>query len=113
MPYDEFLTERIRRAFLDQNAVFEEKKMMGGICFLVDGKMAAGVVKNKLMARIDPDLQDEALTRKGCTEMDFTHRPMKGFVFVEPEGTDMDTDLEYWIRLCLDFNPKAKSSRKK
>jgi TfoX/Sxy family transcriptional regulator of competence genes len=113
MPYDEFLTERIRSAFRDQNAIFEEKKMMGGICFLVDGKMAAGVVKNKLMARIDPDLQEQALSRKGCTEMDFTHRPMKGFVFVEPEGTDMDTDLESWVKLCLDFNPKAKASKKK
>jgi TfoX/Sxy family transcriptional regulator of competence genes len=113
MAYDEFLTERIRRAFQDKNAVFEEKKMMGGICFLVDGKMAAGVVKNKMMARIDPDIQEQALSRKGCTEMDFTHRPMKGFVFVEPEGTDLDADLEYWVRLCLDFNPKAKASKKK
>jgi TfoX/Sxy family transcriptional regulator of competence genes len=113
MPYDEFLADRIRRVFMDRNAVFEEKKMMGGVCFLVDGKMAAGVVKNKLMARIDPDVYDQALARKGCTEMDFTRKPMKGFVFVEPEGTDMDADLEYWIRLCLDFNPKAKASKKK
>jgi TfoX/Sxy family transcriptional regulator of competence genes len=113
MPYDELLTDRIRRAFHEQNAIFEEKKMMGGICFLVDGKMAAGVVKNKLMARIDPDFHQQALTRKGCTEMDFTHRPMKGFVFVEPEGMDLDDDLEYWIRLCLEFNPKAKASKKK
>ena len=113
MAYDEFLTDRIRKAFQDQNAIFEEKKMMGGVCFLVDGKMAAGVVKNRLMARIDPDIYDQALTRKGCVEMDFTRKPMKGFVFVESEGTDLDTDLDYWIRLCLDFNPKAKASKKK
>jgi TfoX/Sxy family transcriptional regulator of competence genes len=113
MAYDEFLTERIRRAFQDQHIAFEEKKMMGGVCFLVDGKMAAGVVKNKMMARIDPDIQEQALSRKGCTEMDFTHRPMKGFVFVEPEGTDLDADLEYWVKLCLEFNPKAKASKKK
>lgn len=113
MAFDEFLTDRIRKAFLDQHITAEEKRMMGGICFLVDGKMCAGVVKNKLMARIDPVKQDEALKRKGCVEMDFTGKSMKGFVFIEPEGTDMDADLDYWIRLCLDFNPKAKSSRKK
>jgi hypothetical protein len=113
MAYDEFLTERIRRAFQDQHAVFEEKKMMGGVCFLVEGKMAAGVVKNKMMARIDPEIHGQALTMKGVTDMDFTHRPMKGFVFVEPEGTDLDSDLEYWVKLCLDFNPKAKASKKK
>jgi TfoX/Sxy family transcriptional regulator of competence genes len=113
MAYDEFLTERIRRAFQDQHVVFEEKKMMGGVCFLVDGKMAAGVIKNKMMARIDPNIQEQALSQKGATEMDFTHRPMKGFVFVEPEGTDLDKDLEYWVKLCLEFNPKAKASKKK
>jgi TfoX/Sxy family transcriptional regulator of competence genes len=113
MAYDELLTERIRRTFREQHTDFEEKKMMGGICFLVNGKMAAGVIKNKMMARIDPEIQDEAMSRKGCTEMDFTHRPMKGYVFVEPEGTDMDSDLEYWVKLCLEFNPKAKASKKK
>ena len=113
MPYDEFLSDRIRKAFRDQHTSFEEKKMMGGVCFLVNGKMCAGVVKDKLMARIDPDMQEQALNRKGCTEMDFTRKPMKGFVFVEPEGTDMESDLDYWIKLCLDFNPKAKASKKK
>lgn len=113
MAYDEFLTDRIRKAFHDQHAYFEEKKMMGGVCFLVEGKMCAGVVKDKLMARIDPDIQEHVLSRKGCREMDFTHRPMKGFVFVEPEGTDLDEDLEYWVKLCLEFNPRAKASNKK
>ena len=113
MAHDEFLTDRIRKAIRDQHASFEEKKMMGGICFLVDGKMAAGVVKNKMMARIGPDNHEQALARKGCVEMDFTHKPMKGFVFVEPEGTDLDADLDYWVGLCLDFNPKAKASKKK
>ena len=113
MAFDEFLTDRIRKAFRDQHAFVEEKKMMGGICFLVDGKMCAGVVKNKFMARIDPEFQEQALAIKGCTEMDFTHKPMKGFVFVEPEGTDLDADLEFWVKLCLDFNPRAKASKKK
>ena len=80
---------------------------------MVDNKMCVGIVKNELMARIDPDIYSEALIKKGCKEMNFTGRPMKGFVFVEPEGIDLENDLEYWIELCLDFNPKAKSSKKK
>jgi TfoX/Sxy family transcriptional regulator of competence genes len=113
MAYDEHLNDRIRQVFIHKKIPFEEKKMMGGICYLVDDKMCVGVVKEKLMARIDPEIYDEAMKRPGCREMDFTHRPMKGFVFVEPEGTDMDADLETWIDLALEFNPKAKSSKKK
>jgi TfoX/Sxy family transcriptional regulator of competence genes len=113
MAYDEFLADRIRKAFQEEHVVFEEKKMMGGICYLVNDKMCAGVVKNRLMARIDPDIHMDALNRKGCVEMDFTGKPMKGYVFIEPEGTDLDIDLEYWIKLSLDFNPKAKSSKKR
>ena len=80
---------------------------------MVDDKMCIGIVKNELMARIDPEIYQEALSKKGCKEMNFTGRPMKGFVFVEPEGIDMDKDLEYWTKHCLDFNPKATSSKKK
>jgi len=87
--------------------------MMGGLCYLVDGKMTVGIVKNQLMARIDPDIYQEALQRKGAKEMDFTGRPMKGYVFVSPEGMDLDEDLDYWIRLAIEFNPKAKASKKK
>ena len=65
------------------------------------------------MARIDPEIYEEALTKKGCREMDFTKRPMIGYVYVEPEAIDLDEDLAYWVQLCLDFNPKAKSSKKK
>jgi len=113
MAYDQHLAGRIRRTFEILRVPVEDKYMMGGICYLVKDKMCVGIVKDKLMARIDPEITEEALTKKGCREMDFTHRPMKGFVFVEPEGTDMDADLEYWIRLALDYNPKAKSSKKK
>jgi len=113
MPYDTFLEERISKIFHDRHVPFETKKMMGGICYLVNDKMCAGIVKNKLMARIDPESTDKALKEKGATLMDFTGTTMKGFLFIEPEGTDMDKDLEYWIDLCLEFNPRAKSSKKK
>jgi len=112
MAYDEYLAERIRHKFKELDIPFEDKKMMGGICFLVNDKMCVGIVKEKMMARIDPDKTAEAFARKGCHEMDFTHKPMKGFIFVEPEGIDQDNDLEYFIRLALEYNPLAKSSKK-
>jgi len=85
---------------------------MGGLTFMVNDKMCVGILKNDLMARIDPVLYDEALARAGCREMNFTGRPMKGFVLVGPEGTDMDDDLAYWVSLALEYNPRAKSSKK-
>ncbi|QSE98019.1 TfoX/Sxy family protein [Fulvivirga lutea] len=113
MAYDEHLAERIRTYFNQEKVSFEEKKMMGGLCFMVDDKMCAGVVKNELMARVDPEIYDEVLNDKGSREMDFTGRAMRGFLFIQPEGVDMEKDLEYWLNLCLEFNPKAKSSKKK
>ncbi|WP_053991673.1 TfoX/Sxy family protein [Mangrovimonas sp. TPBH4] len=113
MAYDDFLAERIKTLLMEKQVPFEEKKMMGGLCYMVDGKMCLGVSKDKLMARIGPEIYDEALSKKGCREMDFTGRSMKGFVFVEPEGLDMEKDLEYWVQLCLDYNPEATSSKKR
>jgi TfoX/Sxy family transcriptional regulator of competence genes len=113
MAYDIHLAERIKAVLREKRVSFDEKKMMGGLCFLVKDKMCVGIVKDSLMARIDPDIYEMALKENGCREMDFTGRPMKGYVFVDPEGIDMDSDLEHWIGRCLDFNPKAKASRKK
>ena len=113
MAYDEYLAERIRNAFKEKGIATEEKKMMGGICYMVNDKMCAGVIDDKLMARLDPDIYEEALKKKGCRPMDFTGRPMKGFVYVDSEGIDMDDELAEWIQYCLDYNPKAKSSKRK
>ena len=113
MAYDEFLADRIRTMLKDKKVIYDERRMMGGLCFMVDDKMCVGVEKNRLMARIDPDIYTHALTKKGCREMDFTGKSMKGFVFVEPIGIDMDSDLDFWVQLCLDYNPRAKSSKKK
>lgn len=65
------------------------------------------------MARIDPDIYTDCLKKKGCTEMNFTGRPMKGYVFVDNKAIDKDKDLHYWVQLCLDFNPSATASKKK
>ncbi len=113
MAYNEFLADRVRGSLKEYNSHFEEKKMFGGICFLVDDKMCVGVLKDDLMIRIDPDYQEDYLKEKGCRVMDFTHRPMKGFLYVDPEGVDLDEDLDKWVKRCLEFNPKAKSSKKK
>jgi TfoX/Sxy family transcriptional regulator of competence genes len=112
MAYNEKLAGRVRTALANRRAV-EEKKMMGGLTFMVNGKMCVGVLKDELMARIDPEVYEVALRRKGCREMNFTGKPMKGFVFVGPKGTSNKKDLSYWIDLALDFNKKAKASKKR
>ena len=112
MAYNENLAERIRTALAKKRNV-EEKKMMGGLTFMVSGKMCVGILKNDLMARIDPSVYETALHKRGCREMNFTGKPMKGFVFVDPKGTSNKKDLNYWIDLALDFNKRAKASKKK
>jgi TfoX/Sxy family transcriptional regulator of competence genes len=113
MAYDEYLADRVRQIFAEQHVMVEEKRMMGGLCFMVNDKMCAGISGDMLMARIAPEIYPQALNRNGAREMDFTGRPMKGFVFVEAEGVDEDADLQDWVQLCIDFNPRAKSSKKR
>lgn len=111
--YDQHLEERITNLLDAKKIIYEKKKMMGGLAFMVDRKMCVGIVKNDLMARIGPDRYPMALKKKGCKEMKFTGRPMLGYVFVEPVALDMDDQLAYWVQLCLDFNPLAIASKKK
>lgn len=93
--------------------------MMGGLVYMVDDKMFLGIHFSKkmntdlLMARIGEEVSEEALKMEGCLPIDFTGRPMKGYVFVDPDGYDLDTQLEKWIEYCEAFNPFAKSSKKK
>ncbi len=113
MAYDEKLAEQVGGLLKARAVGFEQKRMMGGLCFLVDDKMCLGVEKDRLMVRIDPEIHDEALKRKGCGPMDFTGRPMRGFVFVQPEGWTSQRDLASWLDLALEYNPRAKSSKKR
>lgn len=119
MAYDENLADRVRQVLQKKRVVFEEKKMMGGLCFMVDDKMCLGLDTDKstgkprMMARVGEESYTEALNKEYATEMAMTGRPMKGFVFVEPAGFDMQDDLDEWVQLCLDFNPFAKKSKKK
>ena len=111
--YDELLEKRVRRFFQTRRIKPEVKRMMGGLCFMVNGKTCVGVEKSRLMARIGPDAYDEALKRKGCRPMDFTGRPMRGLVFVELEGLESEKDLAFWLGLALAYNPIAKTFGRK
>ena len=113
MAYNELLADRIGR-FLEENKVsFYERKMFGGLCFMVEDKMCVGIIKNELMARIGTENYTEALTKNGCKEMTFTGRPMKGYVYLDDDALDLEVDLEYWLQLALDYNPLAKASKKR
>ena len=119
MAYDEFLADRARQLLKEKSVSFSEKKMMGGLCFMVDEKMCFVMHIDKdtksslLMARVGLDNYAKALKKQHCKEMNFTGRTMKGYVFITEEGFDLDEDLDYWLQMCLDFNPLAKSSKKK
>lgn len=102
MAYDEGLAERVRQFFNNVSGV-EEKKMFGGLCYIVAGHMCCGIIRDTLMARIGPDQYDDCLKMDHVREMDFTGRPMKGLVYVEPGGIGEDADLSAWINRCLDF----------
>lgn len=114
MAYNEHLAERIKQNLESRKIRYIEKKMFGGVCLMVDDKMLIGVMKDQLMARVDPEVDaPKALKRKGAVMMDFTGKTMKGFILVDEDAIDMEEDLEYWIALCLKYNPKAKASKKK
>ncbi|WP_317899799.1 TfoX/Sxy family protein [Aurantibacillus circumpalustris] len=112
MAYSEKITDKIREALVHLKSV-EEKYMFGGVCFMVNGKMCVGVIKDEMMCRIDPKMEDVAFERVGCRPMDFTKRPMKGYVYVSEEGMKTKQSFNYWINLCLEFNTIAKASKKK
>jgi len=119
MAYDQHTADRIHRILDELKVDYFAKTMFSGLVFMVDNKMACGVHYDKkkqtdlLMARIGDAASEEAMKRKGCHPMDFTGRPMRDYVFVTPDGYDLDVDLEHWIELVLAFNPKAKASKSK
>ncbi len=102
MAYDEGVAARIREYF-GGRADIVEKKMFGGIAFMHSGNMCCGVVDDILMARVGPDAYPEALDRQYAREMDFTGKPLTGFVYVDPPGFSEDEALAEWIGLCEEF----------
>jgi TfoX/Sxy family transcriptional regulator of competence genes len=112
MAYDEGLAERIR-GVLDEQPGVSEKRMFGGIAFLVKGHMSVGIVQDKLMVRVGPESYDRVLRERHARRMDFTGRPMKGFVYVVADGYETDADLERWVNLGVGYvtSLPAKPSR--
>jgi hypothetical protein len=102
MAFDERLADRVR-GIIGEDPRLHERKMFGGIAFLLDGNMCVGLVDDDLMVRVGPDAYDDALSRPHAREMDFTGRPMRGIVFVGAEGTTRKADLERWIDRGLAF----------
>ena len=109
MAYSEYQADRIRQKLSKAN-VTEEKKMMGGLIFMVNDKMCVGLDvekktdKDRLMVRVGKANHDQLIFKKGSKEMDFTGKVMRGFLFIEPEGFDSQDDLEFWIEKALYFN---------
>lgn len=112
MAYNEKLTNKVRAALVHLPEV-EEKKMFRGITFMVDGKMCISVGDNELMCRIDPELHEASVKKNGCRSVIMKGREYKGFVYINEEGMKTKKDFNYWIDLALDFNKRAKASKKK
>lgn len=113
MAYNDYLAEQVERVLTEKGVPFLTKKMMGGLCFMVDDKMCLGISGDDLMARVDPECYEELVKREGARPMNFTGRTMKGFIFVSLEVLESEKELRYWIDACLEFNPRAKSSKKR
>ena len=102
MAFDEQLTERARAALTDVTEL-EERKMFGGLAFLVNGHMACGIVGDELMLRLGTEGADAALDEPHVRPMDFTGKPLSTMVFVEPVGLQSDQALAAWIERALNF----------
>ena len=110
MAYSEALADRIR-AVLARRRGISEKRMFGGLAFLVDGKMFCGVIGRDLMARVGPEAWERALARPHARRMDFTGRPLTGYVYVAPPGVRTAASLRKWVDQALDFTRALRSQR--
>jgi len=112
MAYDEGLAERIRTTLSTRTDV-TERKMFGGLAFMVAGSMAVGIVDRDLMVRVGPDGHDAALAKPHTRAMDLTGRPMRGMVYVAAEGLRQETTLALWIDLAVQVAVSTPSKGKK
>jgi TfoX/Sxy family transcriptional regulator of competence genes len=110
--YSESLADRVRKR-LEAIPNVTEKEMMGGLTFMYNDKMCVGIIGEELMCRIDPKLHESCVEKVGCRTMDFTKKPMKGYIMINDSGMKIKKDFDNWITLALEFNKFAKSSKKK
>ena len=113
MAYNEKLADITRELISLTHKNVEEKAMFGGLCFMVNDKMCMGVEQERLMVRLDPAKYDEVMEKEGCRPMDFTGKVMKGYVFVDIDALNTKAKLNYWMQLALEYNKKAKASKKR
>lgn len=113
MAYDTKLASRVK-TYLAQfpKLSIEEKKMFGGLAFLVNGKMCVNIVEETIMCRFDPALTEKLSQKKGFLPMLMRERKYKGYCYVAPAGIRAKRDFEFWMNVCLDFNSRAKSLKK-
>jgi TfoX/Sxy family transcriptional regulator of competence genes len=111
MAFDEGLAQRVREMTADLVAM-SERKMFGGLCFMVDGNMSFGIVGDELMVRVGPERFEDALAHEHAREMDFTGKPMKGMVYVAAAGLSEDEDLWAWLERGLNFAGSLPPKRK-
>jgi hypothetical protein len=102
MSYDQGLAARLRESLVAKSGI-SEKQMFGGLAFMSRGYMFIGIIGERLMARVGPDAYQEALSRPHVGVMDFSGKPMKGYVFVDPFGFEQDSDLSDWVQRCQRF----------
>lgn len=113
MAYDLKLADRVREYLAAiPKLKIKEKEMFSGVAFMVNGKMCVNVSGDNLMCRIDPSKREEIEERTGFIPMIMNGKDLKGYCYVSPDGFKSKRDFEYWLKLCLDFNPKAKASKK-
>jgi TfoX/Sxy family transcriptional regulator of competence genes len=113
MAYNESLADRVREIIAARHSQVEEKRMFGGLCFMVNDKMCVGVRGEGLMVRLNPELHDQILEQEDCEPLDHSGRSMKGFIVVDAEGLRTQSKLLHWVDLALQFNPMAKATKKK
>ncbi|HVZ79773.1 MAG TPA: TfoX/Sxy family protein [bacterium] len=112
MAYDQKLEERMREILKGAKGV-TSKKMFGGVCFLLDGKMFVGIVKDELMVRVGPEGHNKAVSQKHARPMDFTGKPMVGFIYVAPAGLKGKAALSKWIKWGKDYAATLPAKKKK
>jgi TfoX/Sxy family transcriptional regulator of competence genes len=113
MPFNEILANRVREIIAATTNKVVEKKMFGGLVFMVDDKICVGVRKDTMLVRLDPEIFEQALEQEGCQPMVHGNKVMKGYLFVDESVLHTKKQLLYWVNLALDFNRFAKPAKKK
>lgn len=112
MAHDEQMVNRVRELIAERATHVEERKMFGGLCFLVDDKICVAVKSDRMLARIAPELYEDAIEQPGCTPMSRQGNNMTGYLYIDFDYLDTHRQLAHWVNLALDFNPRAKASKR-